>query len=306
MRIVVLGAGVIGSVYGGWLARSGHEVTLLARGQRLADLRVHGLVLEDASSGGRTESSLPVVDGSSLDDRYDLALVSVRSEQLTSTLPVILDMGDRPDVLFFGNTVGHQSELAAQLGERALLGFPAVGGVRHGEVVRYVLIGQQKTMLGETDGQSRARTGRLKAMFGDAGFPTEVSANIGGWMLGHTAFVVPIGFALYRVGTDPAALAADTSTLRLMVRATREAFEVLADLEIPGNLRRLYLRMPTTFAVHYWRRIFASPRGELWFAAHTRAAPDEMHTLAHQLRMAIEQAGRSTSNLDALMGSSGW
>ena len=45
MRILVLGAGVIGSVYAGKLLQAGHEVVLLARGRRLADLQSHGLLL---------------------------------------------------------------------------------------------------------------------------------------------------------------------------------------------------------------------------------------------------------------------
>lgn len=302
MRIVVVGAGVIGSIYGGLLARSGHDVTLLARGQRHVDLQAHGLVLEDAGSGRRTESALPVRSGLSGEDRYDLVLVPVRSEQLAGTLPILAKMGGRPDVLFFGNTAGHQTELMAALGEQALFGFPAAGGVRDGAIVRYVLIRQQKTMLGEAGGASTGRVRRLRAMFGEAGFPTEVSANISGWMMGHSAFVVPIGFALCRFDTDPVALAADASTLRLMVGATREAFEALDDVEIPANLRWLYLRMPTAFAVRYWRRVLASPRGELWFAAHTRAAPGEMHALAHELRAAVQRAGRPTPDLDALVG----
>src|SRR5580704_16541432 len=98
MRIVVVGAGVIGSTYGGRLARSGHDVTLVARGQRLADLQAHGLVLEDAGSGQRTEISLPVVSELSRDDRYDLTLVPVGSDQLTTTLPMVVDMVYCPDV----------------------------------------------------------------------------------------------------------------------------------------------------------------------------------------------------------------
>jgi 2-dehydropantoate 2-reductase len=302
MRIVIVGAGVIGSIYGDRLARSGHDVTLLARGRRLADLRAHGLVVEDARSGQRTQISLPVLDELSGGDRYDLALVPVRAEQLASTLPILLEMADRSDVLFFGNTTGRQTELAAAIGERALFGFPAAGGVRDGVIVRYVIIQQQKTMLGESGGISTPRIGRLQTMFADADFPTNISTDIGGWMLGHSAFVVPIGFALYRFDGNPTALAADASTLRLMVRATREAFEALDDVEIPGNLRWLYLRMPMAFAVRYWRRVFASPRGEMWFGAHSRDAPDEMHALAHELRLAVQRAGRQTPNLDALVG----
>ena len=121
-------------------------------------------------------------------------------------------------------------------------------------------------------------------------------------MLGHTAFVVPVGFALYKLNTNPSALAADPTTVRLMIRATRDAFRAVDDLEIPANLRWLYLRMPTAFAVRYWRRVFASPRGELWFGAHSRAAPDEMHALAHELGVAIGRVGRPTPNFDSLVG----
>jgi hypothetical protein len=103
-------------------------------------------------------------------------------------------------------------------------------------------------------GGLQATAARLQTMFGEAGFPASISANIGGWMLGHSAFVVPIGFALYRCNTNARALAAYAGTLQLTVRATRDAFEALDDAEIPANLRWLYLRMPTAFAVRYWRR----------------------------------------------------
>jgi 2-dehydropantoate 2-reductase len=301
MKIVVVGPGVIGSIYGGLLARSEHDVTLVARGQRLADLRAHGLVLEDADSGQRTEIALPVLGEPSPDDRYDLVLAAVRSEQFASTLPMINGMGDGSDALMFGNTTGNQTELVTALGKRALFGFPAAGGVQDGPIVRYVLINQQRTMLGEASGISTTRIRRLQTVFADAGLRTQVSANIGGWMIGHSAFVVPIGFALYRFDTDAAALAADARTLRLMVLATRDAFEALDDVEIPANLRWLYLRMPTAFAVRYWRRVFASPRGELWFGAHSRAAPDEIHALASELRAALQQTGRPTPHFDALV-----
>ena len=94
-----------------------------------------------------------------------------------------------------------------------------------------------------------------------------ISANIDGWLLGHAAFVVPIAFALYRVGIDAPKLAADLTTMRLMVLATRQAFNALqaaGNAEIPKNLRILY-RLPTVFVIGYWRRVLKSPRGELWF-----------------------------------------
>ena len=227
MRILVLGAGVIGSVYAGKLLQAGHDVVLLARGRRLVDLQTHGLILEDAQSGIRSVLPVASVSYPMADDHFDLVLVPVRAEQLEGTLPVLTGMTDGSDVLFFGNTAHRQAELTTALGDRALFGFPAAGGTREGPAVRYVLISQQKTMLGEPDGSSTARVAHLQAVFEGAGFPTLVSIDIESWLVGHAAFVVPIAFALYRVGVDPARLAADPVNMRLMVLATRQAFAAL-------------------------------------------------------------------------------
>ena len=154
MRILVLGAGVIGSVYAGKLLQAGHEVVLLARGPRLVDLQTHGLILEDAQSGDRSVLPVPSVSEAA-GGRFDLVLVPVRAEQFVSTLPVLTEMTDGSDVLFFGNTASRQAELTAALGDRAVFGFPAAGGSLAGPVVRYVLISQQKTMLGEPDGSEQ-------------------------------------------------------------------------------------------------------------------------------------------------------
>ena len=172
-----------------------------------------------------------------------------------------------------------------------------------GPAVRYMLIAQQKTMLGEYNGATTPRVLRLQRIFRDAGFVTKISANIDRWMLGHSAFVLPIAFALYRVGIDPSRLAEDPRTLRLMIRATRQGFAALqaaGNTAIPTNLRTLY-RLPTVLVATYWRRTLAGPRGELWFGAHTRAAPEEMGALAQTLLSAIHSAGYPTPDLDGLL-----
>lgn len=304
MRILIVGAGVIGSVYGAKLLERGHEVVVLARGERLTELQEHGLILEDAERGHRTVLPVSVVDGVTAGDRYDLVIAPVRREQLRGIVPVVTELPDGADVLVFGNATGLCSELRASLGERVLFGFPPAGGIRDGSVVRYVLIRQQKTMLGEPDGRASSRLRNLSDLFAQAGFPTSISRNVAGWLNAHSAFVVPIAYALYRSDTDAARLAADRSTLRQMVRATRQAFRALqaaGEADIPGNLKLLYLRMPEGFAVAYWRRLLAGPRGELWFAAHSRAAPEEMALLAVELLAAVHRSKRASPDLDALL-----
>ncbi|MBC8092100.1 MAG: hypothetical protein H7Y15_09230 [Pseudonocardia sp.] len=70
--------------------------------------------------------------------------------------------------------------------------------------------------------------------------------------------------------------------------------------EIPTNLRMLYL-LPSVFVVGYWRRLLAGPRGELWFGAHCRAAPEEMLSLAQELLVALRRTERSTPDLERLL-----
>lgn len=97
---------------------------------------------------------LPVsaLDAPGADERYDLVVVAVRAEQLAATLPILTRLGDDSDVLFFGSAAGRSRGLAEALGDRALFGFPAAGGIRDGAVIRYVLIRRQKTTLGERSG----------------------------------------------------------------------------------------------------------------------------------------------------------
>jgi 2-dehydropantoate 2-reductase len=291
-------------LYAGKLLQAGHHVVLLARGRRLTNLRTRGLVLENSESKQRLELPVSVVERPDADQRYDLVMVAVRAEQLATTLPILTGINDGSDVLFFGNIAGHGQALLEALDQRAVFGFPAAGGIQDGAVIRYVLIGQQKTTLGEPSGATSSRTRRLQTMFSDAGFPTAITANVHAWLLGHAAFVVPMAFALYRVNTDAGRLAHDTATLHLMVRATRQAFRALRTSgigEIPANLIVLYLRTPERFVVHYWRRVLASPRGELWFAAHSRAAIQEMTSLADELQAAIHRTGHQAPDLDALL-----
>lgn len=281
----------------------GHDVVLLACGPRLADLQSHGLLLRDAESGSCTTRQVRVVSSRDPDDHFDLVLVPVRAEQLAGAPPILTAMTDGSAVLLFGNTDDGGAEAAAALGTRALIGFLAAGGTRDGATITYMLITQRQTMLGEPDGSTTPRIRHLQQVFEGAGSSTRVSADMRGWLLAHAAFVVPIAFALYRVGVDPARLTADRATVRPMVLATREAFAALqaaGNDEIPEHLRALH-RLPTMLVAAYWRRELDGPRGELWFGAHSRAGPEEMYVLARGLLEAVRRTGRPTPHLERLV-----
>ena len=43
MNFVIVGAGALGSIYAAYLARNGHQVSLVARGERAVELASHGI-----------------------------------------------------------------------------------------------------------------------------------------------------------------------------------------------------------------------------------------------------------------------
>jgi 2-dehydropantoate 2-reductase len=72
------------------------RVAVLTRGQRAADIRSHGVVLENATTGMQTTTALEVVEQLRPDDSYDLIMVVVRKDQLRSVLPMLGVNGPTP------------------------------------------------------------------------------------------------------------------------------------------------------------------------------------------------------------------
>ena len=83
MKIVILGAGALGTVLGAHLARAGEDVTLIARGQRAAYLQEHG-----ATITGLVDFTVPVrvVTDPSQVHNADVLIVTVKTYDMASAL----------------------------------------------------------------------------------------------------------------------------------------------------------------------------------------------------------------------------
>ena len=165
MDILVYGAGVVGSVYAARLKAAGQNVSLLARGQRAVSLRAHGIQLEDASTGKKTTIRVSVVEDLAPTDRYDVILVTVRLDQLHSVLPALAANRQVPTLLFLLSNPTSMRQFEQLDPQRVVSGFPAVGSVRKGDVVRSITFRQVPMMLGEADGRVMSRLRELAAIF---------------------------------------------------------------------------------------------------------------------------------------------
>lgn len=286
MTALIVGAGVVGTVYGAHLAAAGNSVQVLSHGPRTDEVAAGGLRAREVTGPGLAEAETAVVPEAS-GGHYDLVLVAVRRDQLVSACARLTGLTGKPAIVFLGNNPAGRAGLPAGLPGHVYLGFPGIGGVLTGGTAAYVRIRQQPTALPET---SDPRLAALESALTSRGFAVQRVADMDGWLVYHAAFVACICAALYRCGTDPVRLAADRVTLTLMCRAITEAFAALrasGTAGLPRNLAVLHSPLLRGVAVRYWARTMRSPMGELCFAAHARHAEAEMRALGRDVEARI-------------------
>ncbi len=303
MRILIYGAGVLGSLYAAWLQDSGQDVTVLARGTRATELREQGIRLEHGATGMPMAVGVKVIESLAPNDRYDWILVLMRRNQVAAILPA-LAANSTPNVAFLTNNAAGAEEYIRALGrDRVVLGFPGAGGVREGALVRYRVAGRaMPTTLGEPDGSMSARLDELGLALAKAGFPVEIHPEIDAWLKTHVALISPIANAIYLAGGDNYRLAKTRDGVALFVRAVKEGLRALQAKEVPitpGQYQAL-LWIPEPILVAVMQRSLATEEAKLSMAGHANAARDEMKMLADEFRAFIKDAGVPTPAIDEL------
>jgi hypothetical protein len=186
---------------------------------------------------------------------------------------------------------------------RVVLGFPGAGGTLEGHVVRYALIAQQPTTIGEPDGGQTNRLRALEEALRASGFKTRIDCDMNSWLLSHAHFVTAVSGAIYLAGGDCDRLSRSRPLLRLMVSGVREGFNAvhrLGHAVHPFSLGVLFSWLPRPFAIYYWRRFFSNRMAEYVFARHALHASVEMLALAAECRLLVDKSGVPAPALNQL------
>jgi 2-dehydropantoate 2-reductase len=303
MRILVVGAGVIGSFNAARLKQAGQDVTLLARGRRLAELQEHGVVLEDFRTGRRTATQVPLVDRLGPEDAYDLAIVVMRRNQIPSVLPVLAKNHRIPSVLFLGNNAAGPQDLIEALGrQRVLLGMANAGGARQGFVVRFLWSRWIPLLFGELDDAPTPRTRAIVHLFRGAGLSASVVKNVDAYLKTHAAGLPALAGAAYLAGGQVRQLAHAPHALKVYIQAFREALRALRALHIPirPSATRLVEWIPEPILVFLLRFLLDSRLADMGAQPHLDAAVDEMKELADELRVIFRQVALASPASDIL------
>jgi 2-dehydropantoate 2-reductase len=300
MNVLLIGSGVIGSIYGGQLSLGGHKLSVLAFGPREKDLAINGIRLKNLDNN-RLETAGVTIVADVATQEFDLVIVAVNAEQVASTFPTLLNLTGKPHILFFGNNPDGHKLIPDDLPGTVQLGFPGVAGSLKDGVVEYIPVDQQPTALEvHTSPANRQIHATLKAQ----GLPLQDITNMDGWLAYHSVFISCIESAIIKADTQPEKLGSDPALLKLMCSAITEGFQALKKQGVkglPNNLSILHSPLLKPIAVRYWGKLMRSPKGELYFGAHTRHASNEVHALATWVLMLTEASTNKAPHLYQLL-----
>lgn len=89
LKYLVIGAGGTGGSIGAYMTEAGKDVTLIARGEHLKQMKEHGLCMETTAKGNYTVQPIKAVDMEHYEEQPDVIFVCVKGYSLEETLPFI-------------------------------------------------------------------------------------------------------------------------------------------------------------------------------------------------------------------------
>ena len=290
MKFMVFGAGVLGCNLANNLFRAGKDITLLARGTWVEEIRSNGLRIKNALSRRTAVSRIPVAAELSPEDAYDVIFVAVRYTQI-ETIIETLRASRAKTIIFLGNNV-HTSETAALLPEKnVLFAFTSAAGHRESNYVDSVDL--RKITVGPLrDAPSQERL--IQEIFAGMKYKVTYEPNMGDYLLCHAAFVLPAVFACYKTDGNLKKLKKDNAYLNRLIDANIEGYRAIrnagheilpeADKKFEGAAYR-----KTCF--RFFKLMCATVLGKICASDHAMNAVDEMSALNRDMKAFFDAAG---------------
>jgi len=308
MKILIFGAGPLGSILAARLFQGGQDVYLLARGQRLADLRKHGVCLRNWSTGAEESIQVPLVEQFSDSDVYDLVIVVMRKNSALKILPLLAANQHTPLYLFLMNNAAGPGVFTEHLGaERVMMGFPGMAGFQDGNVITYISADQKNPagiVIGEIDG---TMSDRVKDVANQLGLGRFITVNIeeymDAWSKYHVALLFPaLAPALYLCGNDHLRFSRTRDAVVLAWRGIKEGFAVLKELGYPVRpaFFKRFIWLPEPVIIPLLSKLLTNPRMEVAMARHAEVIRDEITQLNHEFSALISESGLFTPAIDFL------
>lgn len=286
MKVLVWGAGVIGSYLSHVLCDLGQEVALLARGGWRETLERDGLVIRHALQRRTTVDHPPIVVSPTESGPYDVIFAVMQYQQMESLLPdlaavdcpLVVLVGNNPDAPRMAEYIRTHSKRAKEV----LFGFQATGGRREAGRVVCVRFSAGALACGGAEAPaSQAAQIILNGIFAGGKYQLEWFDSMESVYLTHLAMILPISYLCYACGCD---LRKTTrGQLNRGMDAIGEGYGLLSALGIPilpaGSERAF--QPGAERKKMFWKLLLMArtPIGRLATSDHCRAATVEMAAL---------------------------
>ncbi len=302
MKILIYGVGVIGSIFAYKLKCGGNDVTILARGRRLEQLRKYGIVIEDRIFNKQFQTDVKVTDKLGPGDYYDMVLIILQYQQVSEILPILQKNKKVSTFIFIGNNVTGAKEYLKFLdSKRILLGFGGAGGYREDHFVITAYADYTILYFGELDGSISNRIKNIRDTFQKAGIKVMVLRNMDAWLKTHAALINPLAMAGYAAKNKGKQLGDDDELLVLSIKAFKENLKALDRIGVPILPRKFNImkKMPIFFLRRKLKDLMNSKFGKI-AAGHRNHAKDEMAKISKDFRELIRNARTDMSANDYL------
>jgi 2-dehydropantoate 2-reductase len=180
LKIAVMGAGAIGSLFGGLLAEGGNDVALIARESHAKAIKQYGLKIEGVS-GKHVVKVKAVTTPAHLKDAFDLILLTVKAYDTRQAVTEAQTlMGNNSVLLCLQNGLGMEEIASEIVGRDMVMRGVTTNGALVEEPGLIMHTGKGETTIGELNGKITERAQRIAEVFSKAGLPTRVTDNIRG------------------------------------------------------------------------------------------------------------------------------
>lgn len=291
MRVVVIGAGIIGSIYGWALAESGNHVVHLVRSGRAAALR-DGLALDvcDRRKGRKRNFRglyrLEAVETPSPTDAFELVVVPVKHYALRPTLEEIVPWAGAAEFLLLTQNWRGTKEIDSILPRtRYIYGDAKAGGSFSGGT----LVAALKAIdMGAPEGEPSALAKKAAALFASAEIGTRLHAEMLHYLWVQYAITGGPWAALVQAGSFDALFGSREATSAAL-KAGRECLEVVrrrgVSLSLYPETGPFLTNSALRRQVSMWmmRRMFRQDEYTKRCSAHALGDPVEVKTFYDDL-----------------------
>lgn len=301
MKILIYGAGIVGSTYGWQLSEAGHNVTVFVKEGKKQLIEETGINIHCADFRGNKKRVIQttfrpaVIEHLSPQNDYEFIIVSVNNVQLKEVLPILSKGTGNADILFFQNNWDDFDEIRKYLApEQYFFGFPfMVGGGSDGNSINSVISGlkQSYTLLGEENGETTPRLKKMADSFRDANLKPVITGQIIPWLITHYAVAAGLSAGVMKAGGSMKTFTGDSTLLRESFTSIREGLEVCRKRGIdPKKVKATaFYTFPFFISIPIAKKIFSKEVLSLMFEGHVGHAPDEMKKMLHDILKSGEQ-----------------